>query len=155
MRYEVVEILADNTISVLLSTSSRDYADRYLRFLNFKYGDYRDFALTDKKRYLSMNICKNIKIRILAFMMAFWLAFSVSYNDYQEVKALEWAIPTVAFDTALKFLLGLLGVSLTSKALHDNVDWNQVQQNCMDYQIQKGMMPLLLVNGGKMSQKVL
>lgn len=49
MRYEVVEILADNTISVLLSTSSRDYADRYLRFLNFKYGDYRDFALTDKK----------------------------------------------------------------------------------------------------------
>lgn len=85
-----------------------------------------------------MEICRNIKIRILAFMMAFWLAFSVSYNDYQEVKALEWAVPVIGFDTALKFLLGLLGVSLTSKALHDNVDWNQVQQDCMDYQIQKG-----------------
>lgn len=50
MRYEVIEILADNTITVLLSTSSKDYAVRYLRFLNFKYGDYRDFYISDKKR---------------------------------------------------------------------------------------------------------
>lgn len=86
----------------------------------------------------NMNLTKNIKIRILAFMMAFWLAFSVTYNDYQEVEALEWAIPVIGFDTAIKFLLGLLGVSLTSKALHDNVDWGQVRQNCIDYQIQQG-----------------
>lgn len=48
MRYEIIEILLDDTISVLLSTSSRDYASRYLRWLNYKYGDYRNFAMRDK-----------------------------------------------------------------------------------------------------------
>lgn len=79
-----------------------------------------------------------LKERLFIIFFACFLALYPPTVKYQEVQALEWAIPTVAFDTALKFLLGLLGVSITSKALHDNVDWNQVQQDCMDYQIQKG-----------------
>lgn len=50
MRFEVIEILLNDTITVLLSTSSRDYATRYLRWLNYKYGDFRNFAMRD-------NIC--------------------------------------------------------------------------------------------------
>lgn len=78
------------------------------------------------------------KERLFIIFFACFLAIYPPTVKYQEVQALEWAIPTVAFDTALKFLLGLLGVSITSKALHDNVDWNQVQQDAMNYQIQKG-----------------
>lgn len=43
MRYEVLELLCDNQVEVLLSTSSFDYAQKYLRFMVFKYGDYRNF----------------------------------------------------------------------------------------------------------------
>lgn len=47
MRYEVIEILLDNSVEVLLSSGSFDYANRYFRFLNYKYGDYRTFILKD------------------------------------------------------------------------------------------------------------
>lgn len=47
MRYEVIEILFDNSVEVLLTSGSFDYANRYYRFLNFKYGDYRTFILKD------------------------------------------------------------------------------------------------------------
>lgn len=78
------------------------------------------------------------KERLFIIFFACFLAIYPPTVKYQEVQALEWAIPTVAFDTALKFLLGLLGVSITSKALHDNVDWSEVRQNCIDYQVQQG-----------------
>lgn len=79
-----------------------------------------------------------LKERLFIIFFACFLAIYPPTVKYQEVHALEWAIPTVAFDTALKFLLGLLGVSITSKALHDNVDWSEVRQNCIDYQVQQG-----------------
>lgn len=55
MRYEVVEILPDNTISILLSTGSYDYALRYLKFLKFRYGSYRDFYLSDRGKKYEFN----------------------------------------------------------------------------------------------------
>lgn len=48
MRYEVIELLCDNTIEVLLTSSSYDYALRYFRFLYFRYGDCREFYLRDR-----------------------------------------------------------------------------------------------------------
>lgn len=53
MRYEVIEILLDNTIEVLMTSGSFDYANRYFRFLNYKYGDYRTFILKDNMKGLS------------------------------------------------------------------------------------------------------
>lgn len=53
MRYEVIEILLDNSIEVLLTSGSFDYANRYFRFLNYKYGDYRTFILKDNMKGLS------------------------------------------------------------------------------------------------------
>ena len=79
-----------------------------------------------------------LKERLFIIFFACFLAIYPPTVKYQEVQALEWAIPTVAFDTALSFFWGFwVGYLLTSKALHDNVDWSS-QQNCIDYQIQKG-----------------
>lgn len=53
MRYEVIEILLDNSIEVLLTSGSFNYAYKYFRFLNYKYGDYRTFILKDNMKGLS------------------------------------------------------------------------------------------------------
>lgn len=53
MRYEVNEILLDNSIECLLSTSSYEYAQRYFRFLKYRYGSYRSFFIRDKKKGLN------------------------------------------------------------------------------------------------------
>ena len=58
MRYEVIEILLDDSIEVLLTTSSLDYAKRYFRFLNFRYGDYRNFYIKDN--YKGVNYENNL-----------------------------------------------------------------------------------------------
>lgn len=47
MRYEVIEILCDDSIEVLLITSSFDYANRYFRFMTYRYGDFRNFYIKD------------------------------------------------------------------------------------------------------------
>lgn len=56
MRYEVIEILLDNQIEVLMTTGSLDYATKYFRFLNFRYGDYRTFILKDNLKGVSVNV---------------------------------------------------------------------------------------------------
>lgn len=53
MRFEVLEILLDNSVEVLLTSGSFDYANKYFRFLNFKYGDYRTFLLKDNLKGIS------------------------------------------------------------------------------------------------------
>lgn len=80
---------------------------------------------------------KNVKIRILAFFMVVTLSFCVCSNQYYEVKALEWVAPVVGLDTALKALLGLLGIS-ASVGLATQIDWSDLQDDCVQYQIQKG-----------------
>lgn len=48
MRYEIIELVYDNSIEVLMTTSSFIYAKKYLNFLNFLYGDFRCFILKDR-----------------------------------------------------------------------------------------------------------
>lgn len=80
---------------------------------------------------------KNVKIRILALFMAVTLSFCICSNEYYDVKALEWVVPVVGFDTAIKFLLGLLGIATTVE-VGSNVDWEEVKNGCVNYQIEQG-----------------
>lgn len=80
---------------------------------------------------------KDVKIRILALFMAVTLSFCVCSNEYYQVKALEWVAPVVGFDTAMKFLLGLLGIATTVE-VGSNVDWEEVKDGCVNYQIEQG-----------------
>lgn len=77
------------------------------------------------------------KIRFFAFLSSIILSFSVVSADYLEVQALEWAATVVSLDTALKFLLGLVGVTV-GVGVAEEIDWYALRSDCMDMQIEKG-----------------
>lgn len=77
------------------------------------------------------------KIRLFAFISSIILTFSIVSTDYFEVHALEWVGVAVGYDTALKFLLGLLGVSV-GVGVAEEIDWTSLRQDCFDMQIEKG-----------------
>lgn len=86
-----------------------------------------------------------IKKRITAFLLAVLLSFSACAVDYLEVQALEWAGVTVAFDTALKFLLGLLGVTVAT-GVADSIDWEEQRENCIQFQQNQGNSAVAVSN---------
>lgn len=69
--------------------------------------------------------------------MAVTLSFCVVSSEYHEVKALEWAGTVVAFDTAIKTILGLLGVGV-AVGTASQIDWGQLKDDCVEYQIAQG-----------------
>lgn len=78
-----------------------------------------------------------IKIRLFAFFSSIILTFSFISADYLEVEALEWVGVAVGYDTALKFLLGLLGVSVGVGVAND-IDWTQMQQDVTNIMVEQG-----------------
>lgn len=84
-----------------------------------------------------MGVIRNIKGRVFAFLLSCFLAFGAVSCDYLEVRAMEWVGITVGFDTALKFLLGLLGVSIGGAALSE-IDWSETREQCIEFQQNQG-----------------
>lgn len=86
-----------------------------------------------------------IKKRFIAVLMAFTLSFSVCAVDVLEVQALEWVAGTVGIEEALSFLLGVLGIAYVGDKA-ENVDWETVKDNCIDFQIQQGQSSVAVSN---------
>ena len=81
---------------------------------------------------------KKIKTRLCAFFLSVYMVFGVVSTDYLEVQAFEWIAPAIGIEEALKFLLGLLGVSVGAKIVGDNVDWGELKDDCIQHQIEMG-----------------
>lgn len=80
---------------------------------------------------------KRIYFRILAICISLVLTFSILYKDSIQAEALEWVGVAVGYDTALKFLLGLLGVSV-GVGVAQEVDWGTLRQDCSQVMIDQG-----------------
>lgn len=69
--------------------------------------------------------------------MAISIIFCVGSESYIKAEALEWAIPTITAAEAIKWLLGLLGVTVAGAAIADT-DYEQLVENYNDYAELKG-----------------
>lgn len=87
----------------------------------------------------------DIKKRISAFALALLLSFGVCATDYLEVQALEWAGVTIGLDTALKFLLGLVGVSV-GVGVADEINWTETREQCIQFQQNQGNSAVAVSN---------
>lgn len=87
----------------------------------------------------------DIKKRISAFALALLLSFGVCATDYLEVQALEWAGVTIGLDTALKFLLGLVGVSV-GVGVANEIDWTETREQCIQFQQNQGNSAVAVSN---------
>lgn len=86
-----------------------------------------------------------IKKRVSALLLAVSLSFGVCATDYLEVQALEWAGVTIGLDTALKFLLGLVGVSV-GVGVADSIDWTETREQCITFQQNQGNSAVAVSN---------
>lgn len=77
------------------------------------------------------------KKQFIALFMALSVIFCVGSESYIKAEALEWAIPTITAGEALKWLLGLLGVTVAGGALA-NTDWDNLVEQYNDYAEIKG-----------------
>ena len=80
---------------------------------------------------------KKIYFRILAVCLSLVLTFTILYKDSIQADALEWVGVAVGYDTAFKFLLGLLGVSV-GVGVANEIDWGQLRQDCTQIMIDQG-----------------
>lgn len=78
------------------------------------------------------------KKQFIALFMAISVIFCVGSETYIKAEALEWAIPTITAGEALKWLLGLLGVTVAGGALA-NTDYDQLVENYNDFAEIKGV----------------
>lgn len=86
-----------------------------------------------------------LKKRVSAFLLAVSLSFGLCATDYLEVQALEWAGVTIGLDTALKFLLGLVGVSV-GVGVADSIDWTETREQCITFQQNQGNSAVAVSN---------
>ena len=77
------------------------------------------------------------KKQFIALFMAISVIFCVGSESYIKAEALEWAIPTITAGEAIKWLLGLLGVTVAGGALA-NTDWDNLVEQYNDYAEIKG-----------------
>lgn len=77
------------------------------------------------------------KKQFIAFFMAISIVFCVGTESYIKAEALEWAIPTITAAEAIKWLLGLLGVTVAGAAIADT-DYEQLVENYSNYAELKG-----------------
>lgn len=70
--------------------------------------------------------------------MAISVIFCVGSETYIKAEALEWAVPTITAGEAIKWLLGLLGVTVAGGALA-NTDYEQLADNYTEYAHQQGL----------------
>lgn len=81
---------------------------------------------------------KKFKKCLSAIFLSFFLVFGNVSGCYLEVQAFEWVVPAIGIEEALKFLLGLVGVSIGAKVVGDNVDWGELKDNCIQFQENQG-----------------
>lgn len=91
------------------------------------------------------------KKQFIAFFMAISIVFCVGSQSYIKADALEWAIPTITAAEAIKWLLGLLGVTVASGALA-NTDYEQLVENYNDFAEIKGQSA---IDTGKFWQDII
>lgn len=86
-----------------------------------------------------IKIMKEYSKKFFIFIMCGWLAFSSSYIVYEKsyCYAMEWAGVVAGLDSAFKFMLGLVGVSV-GVGVADQVDWGTVRNDCMNFQQNQG-----------------
>lgn len=79
------------------------------------------------------------KERLFIIFFACFLAIYPPIVKYQEVQALEWVAPVVGFETALKFLLGIIGVKIASDIGSEmDYHWNDYVSDCQTFQQNQG-----------------
>lgn len=83
--------------------------------------------------------------------MAISVIFCVGSQSYIKAQAIEWAVPTITAGEAIKWLLGLLGVTVAGGALA-NTDWDQLAENYSTYAHNQG---LTAVETGKFWEDVI
>lgn len=81
----------------------------------------------------------NISKKTFIYILCGWLAFSSAFITYQKSYsyAMEWAGVTIALDTALKALLGTIGIT-AGVGMASEVDWGAVRNDCMEFQQNQG-----------------
>lgn len=78
------------------------------------------------------------KKQFIALFMAISVVFCVGSETYIKADALEWAIPSITAGEAIKWLLGLLGVTVAGAALADT-DYEQLAENYSTYAHNQGL----------------
>lgn len=81
-----------------------------------------------------MGLVKGLKKRILAFMLAISLSFSVCAVDYMEVYALEWVTAEIGLDSLFSMMFSCLGISLIYDVSTDE-DYENLKDDLGNYLI--------------------